>query len=510
LFADLVASLYWWQPLVWLARRRWQAASELAADEASLLVPDGAGLLAGCLVELGGRLAGKQRAGWVQMAGTGFRSGLGQRVQRLLHLGQQPLHPVRQRILIPATTVGLALVLAATLSFTAWARPEPIDKGGFPMTMRQAWQRSVVGLVLGLLTTASLDLQADEPPDSNAQAAPMDQAEPQEVVKSKPIKPIAVPVKAKAKPVVFEIKKREFNIPIKISKDRQEAIENLILWVSSNKGEIWSEAARITPDTDHFTFKAEEDGLYWFAVGILNKDGTEEGNDPDNLKAALHVKVATEEDKEPAPEQPPEEQPPQNQPPQNQPGEEEPAENNGRSIKVFRLKNIGADEMVNLLKQLLDSRNPAKPGAGAPEGTPELQKGGMPNAPTEGTSPDAGTPEKPPRIAASSRTRAVVVQGSARDLRLAANLVKLVDAPPGKALPKVKDLTVFRLKHAEPEEITELLGHMDLKSRFVALTGTKILVVAGPEEEIKEIKEVVRQLDVVENREEAETVPGNQ
>ena len=60
----------------WRRVTSWAAASELAADEASLLVPDGAGVLAGCLVELGGRLSGKRRAGWVQMAGTGFRSSL--------------------------------------------------------------------------------------------------------------------------------------------------------------------------------------------------------------------------------------------------------------------------------------------------------------------------------------------------------------------------------------------------------------------------------------------------
>src|SRR5262249_47343963 len=122
------------------------------------------GLLAGCLVELGGRLAGGPHAGWVQMAGTGFRSGLGQRVQRLLELGHRPLRPIRRRRLAVAITVGPALLLAAALSSTAWARPGLNDKGGLPMTMRQAWQRSLAGVALGLMMQASASqvLLADE------------------------------------------------------------------------------------------------------------------------------------------------------------------------------------------------------------------------------------------------------------------------------------------------------------------------------------------------------------
>ena len=56
LLADLLAAMLWWQPLVWWLRRRLRAAGEVAADEASLLVPDGTNILAACLVALGGPL----------------------------------------------------------------------------------------------------------------------------------------------------------------------------------------------------------------------------------------------------------------------------------------------------------------------------------------------------------------------------------------------------------------------------------------------------------------------
>jgi hypothetical protein len=168
LFADLVTALWWWQPLVWLCRRRLHAASELAADEASLIVPDGPGVLAACLVELGGRLLGVQRAGWVRMAGSGFQSSLGRRVERLLNLGSQSWQPTRRWRWGTVRILGPALLLATALVSTAWARPRPNAEGDMPMTMRQAWQRSLLGLVI--CTTWGLGPDATRADDPNQPA----------------------------------------------------------------------------------------------------------------------------------------------------------------------------------------------------------------------------------------------------------------------------------------------------------------------------------------------------
>jgi hypothetical protein len=81
--ADLTSALLWWHPAVWWMRRRLFAVAELAADESSLLVPEGPRVLAECLVTLAGRWTSTPT--WA--AGQGmlrFRSGLGQRVERLL------------------------------------------------------------------------------------------------------------------------------------------------------------------------------------------------------------------------------------------------------------------------------------------------------------------------------------------------------------------------------------------------------------------------------------------
>ena len=86
LLADLAAAIFWWHPCVWLARRQLHFASETAADEASLLLANGPGVLAECLVELGARLAQPRSFARLGVEGTGFRSGLGRRVERLVNL----------------------------------------------------------------------------------------------------------------------------------------------------------------------------------------------------------------------------------------------------------------------------------------------------------------------------------------------------------------------------------------------------------------------------------------
>jgi beta-lactamase regulating signal transducer with metallopeptidase domain len=82
LLADLATTVFWWHPGVWWMRRHLQLASEWAADEASLLVEQGPGALAECLVQLGAVLS--RRPPLDQLGIEGFRSNLGCRVQRLI------------------------------------------------------------------------------------------------------------------------------------------------------------------------------------------------------------------------------------------------------------------------------------------------------------------------------------------------------------------------------------------------------------------------------------------
>jgi hypothetical protein len=172
--SDLLCALMWWHPMVWWSRFRLQSASEAAADEASLLVPDGPDVLAGCLVAMGRRLSGTRRLGWVSIRGPGFRSALGRRVQRLLQLGPRKWRPpgtgraASARLVLP-----VLLVLAAVFS-TAWARPQATSpEGGTTMSV---WQssvgRSVAATVLcALMGPAVNEAPAEQPAPGEAAVA---------------------------------------------------------------------------------------------------------------------------------------------------------------------------------------------------------------------------------------------------------------------------------------------------------------------------------------------------
>jgi tetratricopeptide (TPR) repeat protein len=167
--ADLLCAALWWHPLAWWSRRRLRAASEAAADEASLIVPDGPGLLAGCLVALGRRLAEPAGAGWLSFGGSGFRSGLGRRVERLLDLRNRPWRaPGRGRMLLARTLVPVALVFQA-ISCTAWARPQvTLTEGGTTMSiLTTSWQHSLAAAMLGWIAAGSAPAVSEAQPVEN-------------------------------------------------------------------------------------------------------------------------------------------------------------------------------------------------------------------------------------------------------------------------------------------------------------------------------------------------------
>jgi beta-lactamase regulating signal transducer with metallopeptidase domain len=138
-FGDLAAALWWWHPLAWWTRGKLQATSEQAADEASLLVENGPDALAECLVEIGRRLVRPHSFVRLGIDGNGFRSGLGQRVARLLELSGNPWRGVGQARLWLARASGLAALALIVLAGSAWSsRPRG-------ETFQQNWQGSLAG-----------------------------------------------------------------------------------------------------------------------------------------------------------------------------------------------------------------------------------------------------------------------------------------------------------------------------------------------------------------------------
>jgi RNA polymerase sigma factor (sigma-70 family) len=85
------------------------------------------------------------------------------------------------------------------------------------------------------------------------------------------------------------INERNFCIPINTDSSRRGDLECLRLFVSSDKGKTWKLVDEITPERKSFTFTAPADGIYWFTVESVAKNGTKS---PEDLRAAsVQLKV---------------------------------------------------------------------------------------------------------------------------------------------------------------------------------------------------------------------------
>jgi hypothetical protein len=134
-------------------RRRLRSVSEAAADEASLLVPDGPELLAGCLVEMGRRLVQPSRVPGLSVEGSGFRSELGRRVERLLALESQTWSAPRRLPLLFVKSILPPVLVLAALSCTAWAEPglslvQPAEGDATMNVWKSSWRGSLAATAL--------------------------------------------------------------------------------------------------------------------------------------------------------------------------------------------------------------------------------------------------------------------------------------------------------------------------------------------------------------------------
>ncbi|HXT42063.1 MAG TPA: M56 family metallopeptidase, partial [Candidatus Angelobacter sp.] len=168
--ADLAAAVLWWHPMVWWARHQLHVASEQAADEASLLVADGPGVLAECLVKLGVRLTRPPSFVSLGIEGNGFRSGLGRRVERLLTLRGHSWCPPNRTRSVMIKAFGPGILVAAVILSTAWAGPQAFTKGESMKTMKQTWKQSLAAFALLMSLGADSSLIA---PTTNADDQPI-------------------------------------------------------------------------------------------------------------------------------------------------------------------------------------------------------------------------------------------------------------------------------------------------------------------------------------------------
>ncbi len=100
------------------------------------------------------------------------------------------------------------------------------------------------------------------------------------------------------------------------------------------------------------------------------------------------------------------------------------------------------------------------------------------------------------RVTVDERTRSLIVRGTRHDLQIAADLVAVLDRAGGKAVPKVSNLHAFKLRYARAERLAQILDELGVKARVVPLQQANILIVTGPAEAVKEVSDLVQELDV--------------
>ena len=138
----------WWHPQAWWARRRLHRASELAADEAAALFPEGPAALAECLVTLGRQMTQLPAASRMGVEGGGFRSNLAERVQRLLRLADTARQPSYSWRAHAARLVAIIAISAAAIGLSGCLQSRDAEKQPtLQANLSQSWAASPAATV---------------------------------------------------------------------------------------------------------------------------------------------------------------------------------------------------------------------------------------------------------------------------------------------------------------------------------------------------------------------------
>ncbi len=110
-----------------------------------------------------------------------------------------------------------------------------------------------------------------------------------------------VPQKAELPADVYEINTRDFAMPLELDAKRKEKIECVRLYTSTDQGLTWTHQQDYTPGDTKVIYTAPRDGLYWFALEVVFKDGKRDPAKLKALEASMKVYVNTGETTVPQP-----------------------------------------------------------------------------------------------------------------------------------------------------------------------------------------------------------------
>jgi hypothetical protein len=94
-------------------------------------------------------------------------------------------------------------------------------------------------------------------------------------------------------PDVYTMRNANLEIPIRVNEAKRPEIRELELHVSTDQGRTWTLAGRARPEQQAFGFHAPGDGLYWFSVCAIDKNGRRDPEDIATTKPALKVLIDT-------------------------------------------------------------------------------------------------------------------------------------------------------------------------------------------------------------------------
>src|SRR5690349_20196014 len=66
---------------------------------------------------------------------------------------------------------------------------------------------------------------------------------------------------------------RGYQFPLNIDPARMKDFKEIRLFISRNQGATWERVDQIRPEQMGFEYHAQEDGLYWFGVAVVDQQG---------------------------------------------------------------------------------------------------------------------------------------------------------------------------------------------------------------------------------------------
>ena len=87
---------------------------------------------------------------------------------------------------------------------------------------------------------------------------------------------------------------RTFRIPLDLTSDERGSLSAIRLYVSEDAGHTWVRHSDGDPRMDVITFRAKQDGEYWFTIALVDKDGRQIPDDVRTVEPGLKVTVDTQ------------------------------------------------------------------------------------------------------------------------------------------------------------------------------------------------------------------------